>query len=106
MTSVQDHPDIEPEESQVQTPPDDDTDEVAAAPQKPDAAKVGRKPAGTKEIVPFEWKLIGESHGLALTLFKAVAREDVESLLESSGLTMDEAAGMVVSIKVRATKPE
>ena len=37
---------------------------------------------------------------------QTVAREDVESLLESSGLTMDEAAGMVVSIKVRATKPE
>lgn len=35
-----------------------------------------------KEVIPFEWKLIGESEGFALTLFKSVEREDVDAQFE------------------------
>ncbi|TET52025.1 MAG: arsenite methyltransferase [Anaerolineales bacterium] len=36
---------------------------------------------------------------------RAIRRQDVEALLDGSGVTLQEAAGMVVSIKVRASKP-
>jgi hypothetical protein len=45
-------------------------------PAKP--APTGKRPLGTKEVIPFEWKLIGDAHDAALTLFKAVERDDVE----------------------------
>jgi len=45
-------------------------------PAKP--APTGKRPLGTKEIIPFEWKLVGDSPDAALTLFKAVERDDVE----------------------------
>ena len=35
-----------------------------------------------KEVIPFEWKLIGESEGFALTLFKSIEREDVDAQFE------------------------
>jgi len=38
----------------------------------------GRKAPGTKEPIPFRWKLVGESGGVVLTLFKATQREDVD----------------------------
>lgn len=44
-------------------------------------APPARKPASAKEVIPFEWKLIGESYGVALTLFKAIERADVEAQL-------------------------
>ena len=42
----------------------------------------GKKPLGAKEVPRFEWKLLGESHGMILTLFKAVDRTEVEAQLE------------------------
>jgi len=42
------------------------------------AAVGAKKPLGTKEVVPFAWKLIGHTRGTAVTLFKAVDRQDVE----------------------------
>lgn len=48
----------------------------AAAP-----VRVIRKGPGAKEVIPFEWKLVGESRGLTITLFKAIEREEVEAHL-------------------------
>jgi hypothetical protein len=45
-------------------------------------APTGRRPLGTKEVIPFEWKLIGVSQDTALILFKAVDRADVEAQYE------------------------
>ena len=57
--------------------------EKAAAPAKtPGVAPATKKPLGTKEVIPFEWKLIGESEGMILTLFKAVDRAEVEAQME------------------------
>jgi len=52
----------------------------ADEPKKP--APTGKRPLGTKEVIPFEWKLIGISQNIALTLFKAVDRADVEAQYE------------------------
>jgi hypothetical protein len=38
-----------------------------------------RKGSGAKEAPPFKWKLIGESQGAIITLFKAVERVEVET---------------------------
>lgn len=38
-----------------------------------------RRAPGTKEIIPFRWKLLGESHGAILTLFKSVERSETEA---------------------------
>lgn len=54
--------------------------EGKAEPKKP--ASSGKRPLGTKEVIPFAWKLVGLSHDVALTLFKAVERTDVEAQYE------------------------
>ncbi len=51
---------------------------VNAAQTQP-AVPIRRKAPGAKEVPAFEWKLVGEANKLALTLFKAVEREDVEA---------------------------
>lgn len=48
-----------------------------AAPSKEAAAP--RKSLGPKEPPAFLWKLIGHSGGMAVTLFKAAEREDIEA---------------------------
>ena len=50
-------------------------------------ASAGRKTSGPKDAVPFRWKLVGKSHGVVLTLFKAVEREEVEAQLAVGGAT-------------------
>lgn len=45
-------------------------------------ASTGKRPLGTKEVIPFEWKLVGVSQGIVLTLFKAVERADVDAQYE------------------------
>lgn len=45
-------------------------------------AHPAKKPLGVKEVIPFKWKLIGQSQGMTLTLFKAVELEDVEAQRE------------------------
>lgn len=60
-------------------------DNPSGAVQAPKAATqptTGRKPLGAKEPIPFLWKLVGSSFGVALTLFKATEREEVEAQLE------------------------
>lgn len=53
---------------------------VAEGTENPDAPPgVARKSMGTKEIIPFAWKLIGRSGELMVTLFKAVERDDVQA---------------------------
>lgn len=67
--------------------------EVAGAPVvEPEAAveEIGpvaavvavKRSAGPKEPVPFEWKIVGESDGAIITLFKSVEREDADAQLE------------------------
>ena len=41
-----------------------------------------RRAPGTKEVIPFVWKLVGASRGAILTLFKSVERDEVESQFE------------------------
>lgn len=43
------------------------------------SSPVPRRAPGTKEIIPFRWKLLGESHGAILTLFKSVERSETEA---------------------------
>ena len=56
--------------------------------KQPDAEKAklqptaARRPPGAKEVIPFVWKLVGESRGVILTLFKSVERDEVESQFE------------------------
>lgn|GEM_PF-2170202 len=38
-----------------------------------------RKTLGTKEVIPFEWKVIGRSGEMILTLFKSVERADADA---------------------------
>lgn len=49
----------------------------------PAAAPVApvRKPLGTKEVIPFAWKVIGVSGEMVLTLFKSIEKEDSEAHL-------------------------
>ena len=51
------------------------------APAPAPAPAQGRRAPGTKEPIQFLWKLVGHSAGVALTLFKAVEREEVEAQL-------------------------
>ncbi len=45
------------------------------------AAVPARRPLGTKEVIPFAWKVIGASGEMVLTLFKSIEREDSEAHL-------------------------
>ena len=53
----------------------------AAAPAKVVAAPT-RKPLGAKEVIPFKWKLVGETDDAALTLFKSTDRPEIDAHLE------------------------
>ena len=44
-----------------------------------------RKPLGTKEVIPFAWKVIGVSGEMVLTLFKSIEKEDSEAHLARLG---------------------
>ena len=52
-----------------------------ASTPSPPAAPPRRGP-GTKDVPPFQWKLIGDCTGFSMTLFKSVEREEVEAQLE------------------------
>lgn len=85
MTSPQENPKKEPEQPTSKAPATGAKNAAAgsdASPQKPAGQTSERRPPGAKEVIPFEWKLIGEANGLALTLFKAIEREDVEAQQE------------------------
>jgi hypothetical protein len=41
-----------------------------------------KRAIGPKEAPPFKWKLIGHANSMALTLFKAAERDDVEAQFE------------------------
>ncbi len=74
----------------VSTNPAEPAKVIANASPAPTAPATGgaiqqpiKKPLGVKEVIPFEWKLLGEScDGYFLTLFKAIEREDVEAQQE------------------------
>ena len=64
----------------VETVAEEVEETVVAAPAP--AAPVGRKPLGTKEPIIFNWKIVGHSQGVAVTLFKSTEREDSDAQLE------------------------
>jgi transposase InsO family protein len=70
----------EPETSGAELDKADDVAGDEAAPAKEAAAP--RKSLGPKEPPAFLWKLIGHSGGMAVTLFKAAEREDIEAQFE------------------------
>lgn len=49
------------------------------------AAPSARRPLGTKEVIPFAWKVIGVSGEMVLTLFKSIEKEDSEAHLARLG---------------------
>jgi len=51
---------------------------VPASKETDKAAPTVRRGMAAKEVIPFAWKLVGYSCGTAVTLFKAVERDDVE----------------------------
>jgi hypothetical protein len=65
------------EENGSTATPAPETEPEASATVVP-VANAPKKPLGTKEVIPFEWKLVGYTGGTAVTLFKAVDRQDVE----------------------------
>ncbi|HNQ22057.1 MAG TPA: hypothetical protein PKK06_03085 [Phycisphaerae bacterium] len=56
------------------------TEVTAPVPVEPSAPS--KRSVGPKEAPPFTWKLVGESSGLVVTLFKATDRAEVEGQLE------------------------
>ncbi len=52
---------------------------VPTVPGAPNAAAPVRKLPGAKEVIPFEWKLLGDANGLTFTLFKSVERDEVDA---------------------------
>lgn len=81
-----------PTPKEVTAKPDtqhDKVDEAKGAVVKPAQASTPSPPAasprrgpGTKDVPPFQWKLIGDCTGFSMTLFKSVEREEVEAQLE------------------------
>ena len=74
-----------PEKESTSGAKDTDESAEAAAPEKPEAGSTpppAKKPLGAKEVIPFAWKLVGESQGMILTLFKAIERAEVEAQLQ------------------------
>lgn len=69
-------------ETEVESPKDAATDKSTKDNATENTAPAGKKSLGQKEIIPFEWKLIGESAGCFLTLFKAIELEEVEAQME------------------------
>lgn len=65
------------EESGSASTPASETESEGSAASTP-ASTAPKKPLGAKEVIPFEWKLVGHTGGMAVTLFKAVDRQDVE----------------------------
>lgn len=54
----------------------------AAGAAAPAGSAPVRKMPGAKEVIPFEWKLLGDAHGLTFTLFKSVEREEVDAQMK------------------------
>lgn len=61
----------------------------------PARVAVARKGPGTKEVIPFSWRLVGESDGFILTLFKSVDRDEAEAQLKRA-----RADGYYVNLRV------
>lgn len=63
--------------------PVEEVEEVAEAPVAPPAAPpTGKRQLGVKEPIIFKWKILGQTEGVTLTLFKAVEREEADAQLE------------------------
>lgn len=62
---------------------------------RPARAAVARKGPGTKDVIPFSWRLIGESDGFILTLFKSADRDEAEAQLKRA-----RADGYYVNLRV------
>ena len=77
---VADDPVVEEDAADVDATPVEAAEEVEEEKPRPQPSSAKKSP-GTKEVIAFKWKLVGESYGVALTLFKAIERPDVEAQL-------------------------
>lgn len=70
-------------ETEVEDPKSAAKGEVAEVAPAADAAPTPpKRSVGPKEQPPFEWKVIGESYGAIVTLFKSIEREDADAQLD------------------------
>ncbi|MFQ5589820.1 MAG: hypothetical protein ACE5HE_01530 [Phycisphaerae bacterium] len=71
-------------QKQVDEPREEDAEAVEGQSQEGagDSQSTPKKSLSGKEIPRFEWKLLGESQDVIVTLFKAVDRTEVEAQLE------------------------
>ncbi|MEK6676880.1 MAG: hypothetical protein AABZ47_14650 [Planctomycetota bacterium] len=97
---------------EIELPPVVELDVVPEIPEivpgivSPEArGPTARKALGTKEVIPFQWKLIGKAEGLILTLFKSVAREDSDAQLDRVGKEGYYKELAVVDINAKPEKP-
>jgi len=59
-----------------------ESEELVEAVASDEPAPAGRKALGTKEIIPFRWKVVGFTDDLVVTLFKSTEQEDAQAQLE------------------------
>lgn len=55
---------------------------VATGPAAGSPRPAHSRAPGTKEVIPFGWKVVGQSGGVALILFKSIERQDAEAHYE------------------------
>ncbi len=79
-TDAEEAPIDNEKETEVAVEPVDGADAPEGAVEGPAIAT--KRPLGVKEVIPLKWKVVGESGGLVLTLFKSVEREDSDAQLE------------------------
>lgn len=88
MTPAKRAKDTDAEEAPIDNEKETDTAvEPADGADSPEGSGEGtavatKRPLGVKEVIPLKWKVVGESSGLVLTLFKSVEREDSDAQLE------------------------
>jgi hypothetical protein len=68
------------ETEELPEPAEEIVEEPAAV--EPGAPVPGKRQLGVKEPIVFKWKILGESEGVILTLFKGVEREEVDAQLD------------------------
>jgi hypothetical protein len=66
----------------IDATPDASPEVVPGAPVIDAAPGPPKRSVGPKELPPFEWKVIGESYGAIVTLYKSIEREDADAQLE------------------------
>lgn len=66
----------------IEETPATEAETVEEEPVAEETPAVPKRSVGPKEQPPFEWKVIGESFGAIVTLFKSIEREDADAQLD------------------------